>query len=54
MDDEIGTAAAGYGMVGTPMYVVLDGDNNVLQRISGEIGVAGLETLAQIAAESVG
>jgi thiol-disulfide isomerase/thioredoxin len=54
MDDEIGTAAAGYGMVGTPMYVVLDGDNNVLQRISGEIGAAGLETLAQIAAESVG
>jgi thiol-disulfide isomerase/thioredoxin len=54
MDDEIGTAAAGYGLVGTPMYVVLDGENKVLQRISGEIGVAGLETLAQIAAENVG
>ncbi|HET7846627.1 MAG TPA: TlpA disulfide reductase family protein [Acidimicrobiia bacterium] len=54
MDDEIGTAAAAYGMVGTPMYVVLDGENKVLQRISGEIGVAGLETLAQIAADSVG
>jgi hypothetical protein len=54
MDDEIGTAAAAYGMVGTPMYVVLDGENKVLQRISGEIGVAGLETLAQIAAENAG
>lgn len=54
MDDEIGTAAAGYGLVGTPMYVVLDGENKVLQRISGEIGLAGLETLAQIAAENVG
>jgi thiol-disulfide isomerase/thioredoxin len=54
MDDEIGTAAAGYGMAGTPMYVVLDGDNNVLQRVSGEIGVVGLDTLAQMAAESAG
>lgn len=54
MDDEIGTAAAGYGMAGTPMYVVLDGDNNVLQRVSGEIGVVGLDTLAHMAAESAG
>jgi len=54
MDDEIGTAAAGFGLVGTPMYLVLDGDNKVLQRISGEIGVAGMETLAQIAVESAG
>jgi hypothetical protein len=36
------------------MYVVLDGDNNVLQRVSGEIGVVGLDTLAQMAAESAG
>ena len=45
MDDEIGTIAANYGMSGTPFYVVLDGDNNVIRRISGEIGTAGLDVL---------
>jgi len=54
MDDEIGTAAVAFGMAGTPMYVVLDGENNVLQRVSGEIGVDGLNTLSQIALESAG
>ncbi|MEX1125616.1 MAG: TlpA disulfide reductase family protein [Acidimicrobiia bacterium] len=54
MDDEVGTAAVGYGMSGTPMYVVLDGDNKVLSRISGEIGVDGLNALAQIALGGTG
>ncbi|HLF61649.1 MAG TPA: TlpA disulfide reductase family protein [Acidimicrobiia bacterium] len=54
MDDEIGTAAAAYGMASTPMYVVLDGDNKVVQRIAGEIGVDGLNALSQLALESVG
>jgi thiol-disulfide isomerase/thioredoxin len=45
MDDEIGTIAVNYGMSGTPFYVVLDGDNNVIRRISGEIGTAGLDVL---------
>ena len=54
MDDEIGTAAIAFGMASTPMYVVLDGDNKVVQRVSGEIGVDGLNTLSQIALEGAG
>jgi hypothetical protein len=54
MDDEIGTAAIAFGMASTPMYVVLDGDNKVVQRVSGEIGVDGLNTLSQIALEGSG
>jgi len=49
MDDEIGTVAANYGMAGTPFYVVLDGENTNLGRISGEIGVEGLNALAALA-----
>ena len=45
MDNEIGTVAVNYGMSGTPFYVVLDGDNNVIRRASGEIGTAGLNAL---------
>jgi thiol-disulfide isomerase/thioredoxin len=45
MDNEIGTIAVNYGMSGTPFYVVLDGDNNVIRRASGEIGTAGLNVL---------
>jgi thiol-disulfide isomerase/thioredoxin len=49
MDDQIGTVAANYGMAGTPFYVVLDGENTNLGRISGEIGVEGLNALAALA-----
>lgn len=55
LDDELGTAAVSYGMSGTPFYVVLDGENNVVRRVSGEIGVGGLNQLvleAQAAAAS--
>jgi thiol-disulfide isomerase/thioredoxin len=45
MDDEIGSVAGHFGMAGTPFYVVLDGENNVIRRISGEIGTAGLDVL---------
>ncbi|MEX1038220.1 MAG: TlpA disulfide reductase family protein [Acidimicrobiia bacterium] len=45
MDDQIGTVGASYGMAGTPFYVVLDGENNVVRRVSGEIGTAGLDVL---------
>ena len=45
MDDQIGTVAGSYGMAGTPFYVVLDGENNVVRRVSGEIGTAGLDVL---------
>jgi thiol-disulfide isomerase/thioredoxin len=49
MDDQVGTVAANYGMAGTPFYVVLDGDNNNLGRLSGEIGVEGIEALVALA-----
>lgn len=52
MDDAIGTVATTVGMTSTPLYVVLDGENKVVQRISGEIGAAGLDTLSQLALES--
>jgi thiol-disulfide isomerase/thioredoxin len=53
MDDEINSVSTNYGMTGTPFYAVLDGDNTNLIRVSGEIGVAGLETLVTIAEGSI-
>lgn len=49
MDDQIGTVAGNYGMAGTPFYVVLDGENNNLGRVSGEIGTQGLDALVALA-----
>jgi thiol-disulfide isomerase/thioredoxin len=49
MDDQVGTVAGNYGMAGTPFYVVLDGDNTNLGRVSGEIGAQGLDTLVELA-----
>jgi thiol-disulfide isomerase/thioredoxin len=49
MDDQIGTVAGNYGMAGTPFYVVLDGENNNLGRLSGEIGTEGMEALVALA-----
>jgi cytochrome c biogenesis protein CcmG, thiol:disulfide interchange protein DsbE len=49
MDDQIGTVAGNFGMAGTPFYVVLDGENNNLGRVSGEIGTQGLNALVALA-----
>lgn len=54
MDDQIGTVAGSYGMAGTPFYVVLDGENQVVRRVSGEIGTAGLDALVAEALASSG
>jgi len=54
MDDEQQSAVFAYGMRGTPFYVVLDGDNNNLGRISGEVGVGGLEQMVRVAQDSIG
>ncbi len=54
MDDEIGTVAGNYGMAGTPFYVVLDGENDNVGRLSGEIGTEGLDALVAIAQSSAG
>lgn len=48
-DDQSGSVALAYGLTGTPMYMVLDGDNTNLGRVSGEIGLAGLNALVSIA-----
>jgi thiol-disulfide isomerase/thioredoxin len=53
MDDEIGTVAGNYGMSATPMFVVLDGENTNLGRITGELPVDALNTLVQVAQDSI-
>lgn len=53
MDDELGSADNAYGVVGTPFYVLLDGDNTVLGRVSGAVGTAGLDAMVQIAQDSI-
>ncbi|HEX6299458.1 MAG TPA: TlpA disulfide reductase family protein [Acidimicrobiia bacterium] len=52
-DDQQSSIVNAYGMTGTPTYVVLGPDNENLGRISGEIGLGGLETLAELAAGSL-
>lgn len=52
-DDQQNSIVNAYGMTGTPTYVVLGPDNENLGRISGEIGLGGLETLADLAAGSL-
>ncbi|MFQ5522268.1 MAG: TlpA family protein disulfide reductase [Acidimicrobiia bacterium] len=51
-DDEAGSTVRAYGMSGTPFYVVLDGDNRVVLRVSGRIGTQGLEALVALAEEA--
>ena len=53
MDDEQLSAVLTYGMRGTPFYVVLDGDNLNLGRVSGEVGIAGLDQMVRIAQASI-
>jgi cytochrome c biogenesis protein CcmG, thiol:disulfide interchange protein DsbE len=53
MDDQAGSIVQAYGMTGTPTYVVLGPDNENLGRLSGEIGVDGLNALAGLAASSL-
>lgn len=52
-DDEQSSIVNAYGMVGTPTYLVLGPDNENLGRVSGEIGLGGLQTLARLAADSL-
>lgn len=48
-DDQSGTIASSLGLTGTPYYIVLDGENQNLGRISGELGIEGFNALAAIA-----
>lgn len=49
-DDRSNSASAAFGMQGTPFWVVLDGDNQVIARIPGRVGQAGMDTLFATAA----
>ncbi len=53
MDDEITTVAVNYGMGATPMFVVLDGNNTNLGRITGELSTDALDQLVQVAETSI-
>lgn len=47
-DDRSNSASVAFGMAGTPFWVVLDGDNQVLFRVSGEITAGGMDTVDAI------
>jgi len=49
-DDRSNSASAAFGMQGTPFWVVLDGDNQVVARIPGRVGQAGMDALFATAA----
>lgn len=51
-DDNANSVSSAYGMQGTPFWVVLDGQNNVLARIPGEIGTQGMEAVFSTAAQN--
>lgn len=53
MDNNINAVSAAFGMAGTPFWVALDGNNRVLARVAGEIGVDGIAQLAGLAAASL-
>jgi cytochrome c biogenesis protein CcmG, thiol:disulfide interchange protein DsbE len=50
LDDESSSAATAYGLTSYPYYVVLDGENRVLGRLSGELGEDALLELMNTAA----
>lgn len=54
MDDEVGSASNAYGLSAYPFWVVLDGANQALFRITGRVGTDGMDQLAQIALDSAG
>jgi thiol-disulfide isomerase/thioredoxin len=49
MDDAGSSALLAYGINSVPSFLVLDGDNATLVRVSGGIGASGLDTLVRIA-----
>lgn len=51
-DDSGSSASQAFGMVGTPFWAVLDGDNRVLIRVGGEIGQDGMSTIFGTAAQA--
>lgn len=52
VDDKASSLATAYGLSAYPFFAVLDGDGNVLFRVTGELDPASLELLFSIAGES--
>ncbi len=54
-DDEDNAAARAFGLTGTPLWVFIDADGRVVQRVSGEIGAADLwDRMEALAAGTLG
>lgn len=51
-DDQANSGAQAFGMRGTPFWVALDGENRVIMRLPGRLGVSGMELLFATAAAS--
>ena len=49
MDSRTAAAQFAYGASATPFYLVLDGENRVIGRSTGRIGIAGLEAFIALA-----
>ncbi len=54
MDSQQAEAQLAYGANATPFYAVLDGQNRNLGRLSGRMGIAGIEALAAVARSGLG
>lgn len=52
LDDRSNSLSLAYGMRGTPFWVVLDGDNQVLARVPGRVGLEGVNAIFQTAAQT--
>lgn len=52
LDDATSSASVAYGMRGTPFWVVLDGDNNVVARVPGQVGIQGVTEIFNAAASA--
>jgi thiol-disulfide isomerase/thioredoxin len=53
LDDEVGSLALAYGLGSTPQFMVLDGENTNLIRVSGELTTEQLNLLVDVAQESI-
>jgi cytochrome c biogenesis protein CcmG, thiol:disulfide interchange protein DsbE len=52
LDDSSNSASLAYGMRGTPFWIVLDGDNQVMARVPGQVGLSGVTAIFEAAAQS--
>ena len=48
-DSDDGAAATAYGLTSFPYFVAVDGEGNVVARVSGELSTAQLDQLVTLA-----